>query len=252
MLDQGCVVVSVGGQTVALFADDGVVRAVDNRCPHMGFPLHRGSVCDGILTCHWHHARFDLASGGTLRPVGRRRPCLPGRDPRRRGVRGRRPAARRARPPAAAPARRARAQHLAGHRQVGDRPRPREDTDAVFEAGLEFGVRASADGWGQGLTILTALRNLLPLLEPDERAHALHHGLAAVASDCDGMPPRHPWPRCPPRAATPTPSSAGFAAASRSATRTAPSARSPPRCGAARRPAGSPRCCTPPRPTTAI
>ena len=67
-----------------------------------------------------------------------------------------------------------------------------EDTDAVFEAGLEFGVRASADGWGQGLTILTALRNLLPLLEPDERAHALHHGLAAVASDCDGMPPRHP------------------------------------------------------------
>ena len=67
-----------------------------------------------------------------------------------------------------------------------------EDTDAVFEAGLAFGVRASADGWGQGLTILTSLRNLLPLLEPDERAHALHHGLAAVASDCDGMPPRHP------------------------------------------------------------
>ncbi|HEU4923548.1 MAG TPA: Rieske 2Fe-2S domain-containing protein, partial [Burkholderiales bacterium] len=30
--------------------------AVDNRCPHLGFPLHRGSVADGILTCHWHHA----------------------------------------------------------------------------------------------------------------------------------------------------------------------------------------------------
>ena len=58
------------------------------------------------------------------RPVGRRRPRLPGRDPRRRGVRGRRPAARRARPPATAPARRARAQHLAGDRQVGDRPHP--------------------------------------------------------------------------------------------------------------------------------
>jgi len=25
----------------------------------MGFPLERGSVEDGILTCHWHHARFD-------------------------------------------------------------------------------------------------------------------------------------------------------------------------------------------------
>jgi nitrite reductase/ring-hydroxylating ferredoxin subunit len=29
----------------------------------MGFPLDRGSIEDGILTCHWHHARFDLASG---------------------------------------------------------------------------------------------------------------------------------------------------------------------------------------------
>ena len=34
----------------------------------MGFPLHRGSVQDGLLTCHWHHAQFDLASGGTLDP----------------------------------------------------------------------------------------------------------------------------------------------------------------------------------------
>ena len=46
--------------------DDGKVFALDNRCPHLGFPLHRGSVEDGILTCHWHHARFDLASGCTF------------------------------------------------------------------------------------------------------------------------------------------------------------------------------------------
>ena len=44
----------------------GQVRALDNRCPHLGFPLHQGSVQDGILTCHWHHARFDLASGCTF------------------------------------------------------------------------------------------------------------------------------------------------------------------------------------------
>ena len=31
-----------------------------------GFPLDRGSVEDGILTCHWHHARFELASGCTF------------------------------------------------------------------------------------------------------------------------------------------------------------------------------------------
>ena len=44
----------------------GRIFALDNRCPHMGFPLNRGSIEDGILTCHWHHARFDLASGCTF------------------------------------------------------------------------------------------------------------------------------------------------------------------------------------------
>src|ERR1700726_60502 len=42
------------------------VFALDNRCPHMGFPLDRGSMEDGILTCHWHHARFTVASGCTF------------------------------------------------------------------------------------------------------------------------------------------------------------------------------------------
>src|SRR3954466_3696960 len=64
----GRLVVSAGGQTILLLLDDDTVHAVDNRCPHMGFPLHRGSVADGILTCHWHHARFDLESGGTFDP----------------------------------------------------------------------------------------------------------------------------------------------------------------------------------------
>ena len=32
----------------------------------MGFPLSKGSVHDGILTCYWHYARFDLETGGTF------------------------------------------------------------------------------------------------------------------------------------------------------------------------------------------
>src|SRR5213596_790347 len=59
-------VVRVQRNTVCLIAADDRVYAVDNRCPHMGFPLHRGTVSDGILTCHWHHARFDLCTGGTF------------------------------------------------------------------------------------------------------------------------------------------------------------------------------------------
>ena len=48
-------------QAVAVFYNDGKAFAVENRCPHMGFPLHRGSVEDGILTCYWHHDRFVRA-----------------------------------------------------------------------------------------------------------------------------------------------------------------------------------------------
>jgi nitrite reductase/ring-hydroxylating ferredoxin subunit len=52
-----------GHRPILVIYDRGRVFALDNRCPHMGFPLERGSVEDGILTCHWHHARFDLESG---------------------------------------------------------------------------------------------------------------------------------------------------------------------------------------------
>ena len=65
---RGCVQVSGGGHGIAVFAHEGRFYAVDNRCPHMGFPLSRGTVHDGLLTCHWHHARFDLEGGGTLDP----------------------------------------------------------------------------------------------------------------------------------------------------------------------------------------
>jgi nitrite reductase/ring-hydroxylating ferredoxin subunit len=42
------------------------IFALDSRCRNLGFPLHRGSVEEGILTCHWHHARFDAPTGGTF------------------------------------------------------------------------------------------------------------------------------------------------------------------------------------------
>ena len=64
----GSKVVSIAGHAVVLFSHGERIYAVDNRCPHMGFPLDRGTVKDCILTCHWHHARFDLASGGTFDP----------------------------------------------------------------------------------------------------------------------------------------------------------------------------------------
>jgi hypothetical protein len=60
--------------------------------------------------------------------------------------------------------------------------------DIVRQAAL-FGAH-NRDGWGVGLTILTALANLLPALPEDEAYLALFHGARRVAADCDGQPPR--------------------------------------------------------------
>jgi nitrite reductase/ring-hydroxylating ferredoxin subunit len=190
---KGRLVVGVEGQTICLLHEGGEVHAVDNRCPHMGFPLHRGSVADGILTCHWHHARFDLCSGGTFDQWAdelRRFPVevadgeiyvdvTPRRDP---------------------------VEHQRGRLQVG----LERDISLVvakaaivlaeadlsgadaFRAGLDFGVLRRGGGWFRGLTTLSCLMNLVPRLAPEDRAAALYHGLSDVASDSAGMEPRFP------------------------------------------------------------
>lgn len=52
------------GRTIALFFTNGEYYATDNQCPHMGFPLVRGLVRNGVVTCDWHGRSFDLAGGG--------------------------------------------------------------------------------------------------------------------------------------------------------------------------------------------
>ena len=171
--------------------DRGRVLALDNRCPHMGFPLDRGSVEDGILTCHWHHARFDLESGCTFDlwaddtqtfPVelrndevwvrttfGHADPAAHWRQRLNDGL---------AHDIGLVIANAVQGQLAAGVRKA----------DVVRQATL-FGAH-NRDGWGVGLTILTALANLLPGLPEDEAYLALFHGARRVASDCDGQPPR--------------------------------------------------------------
>lgn len=188
---KACLTVLVDGHTLALFAYGDQVYAVDNRCPHMGFPLERGSVHNGLLTCHWHHARFDLASGGAFDlwaddvrafPVEIRDevvwvdvtpPADPGGHHRQRLRDGLE------RDLALVIAKAA-----IGLLESGA---PAEEP---FRVGLEFGARYRQMGWGQGLTMLTCFMNLVPALSPDDQARALYHGLAAVAVDCDSQPAR--------------------------------------------------------------
>ncbi len=60
--------------------------------------------------------------------------------------------------------------------------------DIVRQVAL-FGAQ-NRDGWGVGLTILTALANLLPVLPEEEAYLALFNGARRVAADCDGEAPR--------------------------------------------------------------
>ena len=56
--------VRVEGQSVALFKHNGNIYATDNQCPHMGYPLTRGRVRGGVLTCDWHGWSYDMGGGG--------------------------------------------------------------------------------------------------------------------------------------------------------------------------------------------
>jgi nitrite reductase/ring-hydroxylating ferredoxin subunit len=189
----GCKTVQANGHTLAVFSHQGKVYAVDNRCPHMGFPLQRGTVKDGILTCHWHHARFDLATGGTFDlwaddvrafPVEVRDgevwvdmathgdPLAHHRQRLRDGLE--------------------QDLSLVIAKAVIPLVEASDDPVEAFRIALDFGARYRGDGWGQGLTILTCMANLVPYLDPRDRARAAFHGLAAVADDTAGMAPRFP------------------------------------------------------------
>ena len=188
---KGRLVVHGRHRPVLLVEEGGQVFALDNRCPHMGFPLDRGSAEDGILTCHWHHARFELASGCTFDlwaddvptcPVEIRaggeiwvKPVFSYADPvghwRQRLADG-----------LAHNLSLVLAKAVNGQLAAGLSP-----SDVVRQVAL-FGTR-NRDGWDTGLTILTALGQLLPFLSGEETHLALFHGARRVAADCDGAAP---------------------------------------------------------------
>jgi hypothetical protein len=61
-------------------------------------------------------------------------------------------------------------------------------SDVLRQAAI-FGAR-NRDGWGVGLTIMTALGQLVPFLPEEETHLALFHGTRRVAADCEGAVPR--------------------------------------------------------------
>jgi nitrite reductase/ring-hydroxylating ferredoxin subunit len=189
---EGRLVVHGRHRPVLLVYEDGHVFALDNRCPHMGFPLERGSVEDGILTCHWHHARFELASGCTFDLWADDVPTCPV-EIRADGEIWVKPVFRYADP--VGHWRQRLEDGLAHNLNLviakaveGQLAAGQSSSDVVRQVAL-FGTR-NRDGWDTGLTILTALGQLLPFLSKEETHLALFHGARRVADDCDGAAPR--------------------------------------------------------------
>ncbi len=56
----------------------------------------------------------------------------------------------------------------------------------IVRTGVDFGTRYRDGGWGAGLTVLTAMANVAPHLDPADRALALVHGLAFTSRDTLG------------------------------------------------------------------
>jgi nitrite reductase/ring-hydroxylating ferredoxin subunit len=193
---KGYLSVTAQGHDIVLFYHEGEVHALDNRCPHMGFPLSRGSTKDGILTCDWHHARFDIKTGGcfdlwaddvpvfavnvidgsifvhTERANNKRKEELRAYYLRRLND--------------------ALEQNISLiiAKSVLTLDSEGVSSSDLFRKGLEYGTRYRQEGWGPGLTILTCMMNLAPYSRCEDKPRALYHGLSAVAGDCSGQPPR--------------------------------------------------------------
>ncbi|GIP26420.1 hypothetical protein J23TS9_15500 [Paenibacillus sp. J23TS9] len=173
---------------IVVFYHEDEVHALDNRCPHLGFPLHMGSLCNGILTCHWHHARFDVCSGGTLDPWA---DDVPVHDVTiQNGIIWVNPNSRNSNQ-----VQQYKDRLLSGLEQniglviakaiVGLMEAGVPETE-IAAIGIEFGVKQRTQGWGSGLTILAAMANVLPKLDKQGRILALFQGLLHTARESAG------------------------------------------------------------------
>ncbi|MBW3540544.1 MAG: Rieske 2Fe-2S domain-containing protein [Planctomycetes bacterium] len=188
---RGVAVVQGRERPIAVFAHDGQVSAVDNRCPDMGYPLNQGTVKCGVLTCHWHQARFDLASGCTFDLWADDVPTFETRvedgvvyvAPLPTRIFDREHHFRRLNDALEHNIGLIQAKSLYGLLQLQT---PVEDI--VREVAL-FGARRR-DGWREGLTILTIVSNLKALLSDETLYLGLFRATTRLAAECEDSPPR--------------------------------------------------------------
>ena len=194
----------VDGTHLAVFRYSGNYYAVDNRCPHMGYPMSEGSVRDGVLICHWHHWEFDLRSGGCFLSSGddlkafpvkvedgvvcvglssgekeaaRKRLIHRGKRQLVQGLKDRSPFLI--------------AKAVAALRDAG------APAKEIIHQGLYYGANKTNEGWSSGVAILGIAANLWDEIDPADQNLFLVHGLTQTSRRTTGSSrrPRTAFPR---------------------------------------------------------
>lgn len=195
---------TVSGSHIAVFLYNGEFQAVDNRCPHMGYPMSKGSVRDGVLICHWHHWEFDLKTGGCFetsgsgndlksfpvqvrddgylyigmaadeRQAARRRMIDRGRYILEQGLKDRSSLII--------------AKGVTALRHAGASPQE------IIQQGLFYGSYKTTDGFSSGLAILTLCANLWDDIADRDRNLFLVHGLVQISRRTTGGSRRQGFP----------------------------------------------------------
>ena len=195
---------TVSGSHIAVFLYNGEFQAVDNRCPHMGYPMSKGSVRDGVLICHWHHWEFDLKTGGCFetsgsgndlksfpvevrddgylyigmaadeRQAARRRMIDRGRYILEQGLKDRSSLII--------------AKGVTALRHAGASPQE------IIQQGLFYGSYKTTDGFSSGLAILTLCANLWDDVADRDHNLFLVHGLVQISRRTTGGSRRQGFP----------------------------------------------------------
>ncbi len=184
----------VNGTHLAVFKFKDQFYAVDNRCPHMGYPMSKGSIRDGVLICHWHHWEFDLKSGGCFLASGDDLKAFPvelrddgylyvglakgEREAAKRRVidRGKRALERGLKDRSTFFI----AKAVTALRDASATPRE------IIQQGLHYGAHKSSEGWSSGVAILTLAANLWDDVDPKDHNLFLVHGLSQISRRTTG------------------------------------------------------------------
>ncbi len=67
---------SLNGKAILWAKVEGQLYALEDKCPHRGFPLHHKGKLEGYtLTCAYHGGQFDIRTGGCIRHPTETFPC---------------------------------------------------------------------------------------------------------------------------------------------------------------------------------